>query len=266
MKKIILVFQLSFLYTFAYTQSQSFVVKAIDAKGQTDSVIIGYRENASVGIDESLAEVDYYGEPYSEIDIRSIQRNTILQNSLWLGGCGLNSVEPFQQNIDLKKDYRQYLTCGNHFIIQVYVKNYPVTIMVNHLFFEQDVPFNSYLKNGDCGTMLGELRNFSVHVFNDSTENQIIGFHPQVIDGCNTGINELVLPTRLIVYPNPTKDVLNIKLLTFEMQTAYIYNSQGEEIDSFYMQNIEHKLDISNYKIGIYLIRIGSEVVKFLKQ
>ena len=270
MKKIILVLQLSFLCIFIYSQNQTFVIKAIDSKGQTDSVIIGYRTNATVGIDQNLAEVDYFGKPYSEIDIRSIQRNEILQAPYWLKGCSYNQVLPFQQNIDLKEDYRQYLRCGNHFIIQVHAKNYPVTFQVSRFIFEQFIPFYSYLSNGDCGSFKDGFSdfttNFSKIVFRDSTENQLIGLHPQYIDACFDGIKKINSNMQLTLYPNPAKDVLTIKLSNSDKKIVSIYNCLGNEISKFNIHEGENKLDISTYIKGIYLIKVDSEVIKFSKQ
>lgn len=270
MKYLILVLQLSFLCIYTNSQSQTFVIKAIDSKGQTDSVTIGYRSNATVGIDQNLAEVDYFGKPYTEIDIRSIQRNEILQAPYWLKGCNYNHVLPFQQNIDLKEDYRQYLTCGNHFIIQVHAKNYPITFKITQFTFDQVIRFNSYLSNGDCGSFSDVSSDFSSDfskiVFHDSTENQLMGLHPQLIDACFDGIRKINSNALLTLYPNPAKDVLIIKLLNSEKKSISVYNCLGNEIDRFNIHEGENNHDISTYIKGIYLIKVDSEVVKFSKQ
>ncbi|MFZ4724267.1 MAG: T9SS type A sorting domain-containing protein [Paludibacter sp.] len=270
MKKTISIIGL-FLSFYASSQNQTLVIKAIDAKGQTDSIIIGYRANATVGIDQNLAEVDYFGKPYSEIDIRSIQRNEVLQAPFWLKCDSYNYILPFEQNIDLKVDYREHLICGNHFIIQVHALNYPVTFKIGNFVFDQNqvIPFNSYLSNGDCGSLKSVsgdfISNFSSIVFNNSTENQLIGLHPQLII-CYDGIKEINSNTQLTVYPNPAKNILTIKSSIPDIKIISIYNCLGNEIDKINIHEGENKLDISTYTQGIYLIRVDSEVIKFSKQ
>ena len=99
MRKIILLLQLSCICCFAYTQNETIIIKAIDSNGNADSITIGYRLNATVGIDPNLNEIDFYGKPYSEIDIRSIQRNLVLQAPYWMDCESYNKLLPFEQKI-----------------------------------------------------------------------------------------------------------------------------------------------------------------------
>jgi hypothetical protein len=103
--------------------------------------------------------------------------------------------------------------------------------------------------------------NGSSHIF--STQSDFLGtcFIEGAADVKSTKINNA-----LSLYPNPVQNILTIKLLTSEKQLAYIYNFQGKEIYRFYTQSTENKLNISDYKSGIYLLKIGSEVCKFSKQ
>lgn len=66
----------------------------------------------------------------------------------------------------------------------------------------------------------------------------------------------------MIVYPNPTKDVVKIK--TDELLDVAIYSSRGELMHSLSTEKIsyttgEMQIDISDLKAGMYLIELKSE-------
>ena len=143
MKKIKLVLLVLFSSSVVFSQTDTFIIKVIDARNQVDSVIMGYRDNATTGVDESLGESDYYGNPFSDLDIRSIQRNTITKDSFWLSSLNSgNAVLPFLKNFDLKKDFRKFALI-EHFIVQVHAKNYPVTIKLVYFNLGQHTSYYS---------------------------------------------------------------------------------------------------------------------------
>lgn len=269
MRKIILLFQLSCICCFAYTQNETIIIKAIDSNGNADSITIGYRLNATVGIDPNLNEIDFYGKPYSEIDIRSIQRNLVLQAPYWMDCESYNKLLPFEQNIDLKEDFRPELTCGNHFIIQVHAINYPITFQIAKFEFYQVIPMTSYKTNGECGTIRDQsadfISEFSKVIFHDSSENELIGLHPQWIDACFNGNKEIKSNEKLTYHINVTGNTLRINSLYSDKKNVPIYNCLGVKIDKINIYNGENTINISTYVNGIYFIRAESEVVKFYK-
>ena len=257
-------FKLTLLCIFSYSQNQTIVIKAIDSKGQTDSVIIGNRSYATVGIDQSLAEENYFGKLYSEIDIRSIQRMDVLQAPYWLKSCNYNNVPPFTQNIDLKEDYRETLRCGNHFIIQVHAKNYPVSFQVSRFNFFQHIYFESYSSDGGCGSILDVSSNFSTEfskiVFHNSTENQLIGLHPQDIDACFDGLKKVNSNTQLTLYLNPATDKISIDNLT-ELYTFDLLDLKGSVMLKTNVNASQNTVNLSQYDKGLYLYRISANGV-----
>lgn len=67
--------------------------------------------------------------------------------------------------------------------------------------------------------------------------------------------------TELIIYPNPTNDILNISGFELSDKLA-IYNFSGEMIELVYSNN----MDISSYPIGYYFIRSESGfTIPFIK-
>ena len=53
----------------------------------------------------------------------------------------------------------------------------------------------SYKTNGECGTIRDQsadfISEFSKVIFHDSSENELIGLHPQLIDACFNGNKEI---------------------------------------------------------------------------
>jgi len=80
-----------------------------------------------------------------------------------------------------------------------------------------------------------------------------------------TGIEE-VSATKLLVYPNPVKDVLHINLLGFENLTglnAQIYDISGKLITNHLPLNT---INVSHLSAGVYFVKIGDKTAKFVKE
>ena len=64
----------------------------------------------------------------------------------------------------------------------------------------------------------------------------------------------------IIVYPNPTQDVLHIQGI--EAQTLRVFNMQGSML-----QTTEGtQVSVSDLPVGTYLLQIGTQVIRFIKQ
>ena len=68
----------------------------------------------------------------------------------------------------------------------------------------------------------------------------------------------------LKLYPNPAVSELNI-VLTEVNSTVGIYNSVGQKIEEVIVSGTEYRLDVSSYERGIYFVRSGNLVAKFIK-
>ena len=75
----------------------------------------------------------------------------------------------------------------------------------------------------------------------------------------NTDVNDTLVNT-ILVYPNPTQDVLMIQGI--ESQTLRIYNLQGSLLQTEWGDQIS----VSNLPDGTYLLQIGTQVVRFIKK
>ena len=75
----------------------------------------------------------------------------------------------------------------------------------------------------------------------------------------NTNVNDTLVNT-ILVYPNPTQDVLMIQ--GAESQTLRVYNLQG----SLLLTQWGNQISVGNLPDGTYLLQIGTQVVRFIKK
>ena len=77
--------------------------------------------------------------------------------------------------------------------------------------------------------------------------------------GTETDVNDTLVNT-ILVYPNPTQDVLMIQ--GAESQTLRVYNLQGSLLQTEWGNQIA----VSHLPVGTYLLQIGTQVVRFIKK
>ena len=78
-------------------------------------------------------------------------------------------------------------------------------------------------------------------------------------NGTNADVNDTVVRT-IIVYPNPTQDILMIQ--GAESQMLRVYNLQGSLLQTEWGNQIL----VGNLPVGTYLLQIGTQVVRFIKK
>lgn len=71
---------------------------------------------------------------------------------------------------------------------------------------------------------------------------------------------ENVAESTILVYPNPTQDVLMIQ--GAEAQTLRVYDLQGRLLKAEYGKQMQ----VSNLSEGTYLLQVGTQVVRFIKE
>ena len=75
----------------------------------------------------------------------------------------------------------------------------------------------------------------------------------------DTDVNDTLANT-ILVYPNPTQDVLMIQ--GAESQMLRVYNLQGSLLQTEWGNQIA----VSHLPVGTYLLQIGTQVVRFIKK
>ncbi len=69
---------------------------------------------------------------------------------------------------------------------------------------------------------------------------------------------------QLKVYPNPAVNELNL-VLSSENTLVAVYSSVGKKMEEVLVSGTEHKFNISNYASGIYFVKAGNAIGKFVK-
>ena len=90
-----------------------------------------------------------------------------------------------------------------------------------------------------------------------------------IIEGSTTlSVNDYNL-NNIVIYPNPTKDVININAKTL-INTVTVNNVLGEEILNIIPNSLISIIDLSVYNAGVYFVHISTEnnfeVIKIIKQ
>jgi cyanophycinase-like exopeptidase len=75
---------------------------------------------------------------------------------------------------------------------------------------------------------------------------------------CDTFSNEEFDLTTLEIYPNPTKDIVNIES-KLKIYKAELYNLQGEKIKSIYLNDKSFNLNMNVFQKGIYFLKVFTD-------
>ena len=67
----------------------------------------------------------------------------------------------------------------------------------------------------------------------------------------------------LVVYPNPTQDILHVKNVT---GNVYLYSSSGQLMQVCMVLQDEAQINVSAYPIGVYVLISGNNVFKITKK
>ncbi len=88
---------------------------------------------------------------------------------------------------------------------------------------------------------------------------QVIELDPGFVTKTNEIISDYIYSDRMIIYPNPCSDVLNVKVLDdFHTKNISIFDMQGNIIMSRDTNTMEN-IDISKLKTGIYFIKLRNK-------
>ena len=71
---------------------------------------------------------------------------------------------------------------------------------------------------------------------------------------------ENVAINSIVVYPNPTQDILHITGIT--PQTLRVFDLQGRLL----IIDNSTQVNVSNLNAGTYLLQVGTQVIRFIKQ
>ncbi len=69
--------------------------------------------------------------------------------------------------------------------------------------------------------------------------------------------NDIINKKTISIYPNPSKDLINISISNSEIKSIEIFNILGKKVNSYSLQNvIQTEVDITKLPSGVYLLSI----------
>ncbi|MDR2204927.1 MAG: T9SS type A sorting domain-containing protein [Flavobacteriaceae bacterium] len=96
----------------------------------------------------------------------------------------------------------------------------------------------------------------------DYVNNNNIGNNPTITSDCLMATQE-VSANKILVYPNPVKDVLYIQRFdSAQRDKAEIYDMSGKKVKTFNGNSV----NVSNLQKGMYILKIDGQTVKFIKE
>jgi hypothetical protein len=81
--------------------------------------------------------------------------------------------------------------------------------------------------------------------------------------------NRTKVNKKILVYPNPAGDYIKITIdKPSEGSELEIYDVLGERVfsKSIHPMTLRHRMNIANLPSGVYFVRIGAQVEKFVKE
>ena len=81
-----------------------------------------------------------------------------------------------------------------------------------------------------------------------------------LINSEDLSATENIAIPNIVVYPNPTQDVLLVKGV--ELQTLRVFDLQGRLLNT----TDDAQVTVSDLASGTYLLQVGTQVVRFIKQ
>lgn len=266
MKQLFTVFTFFIFRLLTISQEEfSFTLYFEDAVGNKDSLILGYDENATDGIDESLGEENIIHQPWSDkLDVRigdKTYSNTSsgqVDDLIWL------TENTYLTKKQIIEAYCEESLASSRVSIQFYTPNLPITIRWDkeiikgdscseHSFFfgrEDHFSFNLYhLQYEDSLQVDSTLINDFFASY--SWEGKEIGVL-QFIFHKETTLNndEFEEKNKVLAYPNP---IASNELLNVEFIGNYsIINHQGQVLKNGEVEN--NRISLYDVPQGVYFL------------
>jgi len=284
MKTIFL--SLLFLYSAtSYAQIYNSVQLLIeDATGQKDTIYYGailpWSDTATMDIDSVLGERDIYGQPYSSLDARVMQRDSNNHHCI----RKQHSTSPpspnlyFPHNLDSKIDYRPFLgdnnSIYNNFEIQIQAQNYPVTVRVGEVnsmaglyLFSFNMLDSACDLQSSISFTSGPIQADTLFVLQNPTENTIVARIEMVVSTDRVKGNK----TQIQVFPNPAHQQLFVAGNPLNGEVEVI-NTIGQVLIKQTVIGNKALIGIQKLNKGVYFLRYynsrtkESHLQKFIKQ
>ena len=278
MKPFLVISSLLLTSSLGFTQEFAFELIFKDAIGNADTLIVGYDNSATSGIDTVFGESNIISDPVnSTFDVRF--------SDVLLNGTYTPTYQSKKQIVT--NECPNWLLSDFGISIDIHSNNYPVTVKWNSTLFADTCRIGTILTDvapggwfdtgGTFRTFLEQKDSIVInfpHYDYINNQSQTIGvmwiafmdssvfeipFDPIIFTTWWLSLIEEdnSISNPLIVYPNPVENNLVVQYPE-ETATLEIYDTQGKII---YSQSDFEKseIDLSFLDMGIYLLRIRSD-------
>ena len=123
------------------------------------------------------------------------------------------------------------------------------------------------------GTDTGKIVNLGFPFETVYPQNKRFEFMTMILDffgdTITTSLNKNNIVSNILIYPNPATNVLNLYLpdnINYKDNNVFIYDVYGRVIKQLKLKNKELIIQITNLQKGIYFVKIGNTVGKFVKK
>ncbi len=282
MKKYKLVFSFIFSLLFfsagSHGQTIKFFGHVLGQIEPVDTVTFGFANNATMGIDQALGEIDITDVPIDTYDIRVIQRTA--EDFECLYNENAEAVH-FSTSFESKNNLRPSFTSSEddnslYFEVISYSNNFDggySIILVDYVRNLQD-PIDQYFMGLSAVSECSESNNMflDTNVFDGSpfplaallllptplgSDDLYTHFYFKLERDITTSTNEPILSPYKI-YPNPADEFVNLQGYQPEDSAYELYNIQGQLVKQGYLSTTQTKINTTDLPAGSYIVKILS--------
>ena len=264
------------LFSFTtYAQEFEFKLSFKDSLGNTDSLSYGYDIAATNGVDASFGEIDILSLPRSGFNIRF--------SDVLVNGKTTPNYQSKKQIIPNKCP--DWLLNDFGVSIEVDGKNFPITLKWDKNLFKDSCRIGTILTDvhpggwfdtrGHFRTFLAETDSVVIkepyYTYTNAASKKIsvlwiafmdssvfkIPFDPMIFEPDPLGISSSSKSALMEIYPNPTKDDLNIHT-NAKLNKVALYDMLGTQIVIQHGNNL-NKLHLNSVPTGTYLLKASDE-------
>jgi hypothetical protein len=194
----------------------------------------------------------------------------------------ISSLNIYSQNLQ-NTSWKAYIAPGNlvgylHFSKDTMSTSFDnVTYQKTSTYQEIDNNFSIVdLTEDDCPNF--EIGKYTYKIQNDTLKFTLVndlctsrsqGLEMMFCVRVKTGVRNNISLNNVKIFPNPTSDYITIQIQQSDGYNVQIFNTLGIEIKNLipvlYTNNEGERIDVSSLPAGVYYIKIGDNVAKFLK-
>ncbi len=232
-----------------------------------DTVIFGFSEGASLGIDPAYGEENIIGKPLDSLELRIFQRTKLNHNCLT--DTSNNNIY-FQNDFELRKDIRSLNSSGDECYFEAvnltnnFTEGYVINLLKYHTPTRKSTYFGFNVVS-ECGVNkiqysnvlkdLGETYICCVILYPgfivDTGFRYYKNFHFHLKPEVSINVSDLDSVVSLIkAYPNPANNYITVEC----EEALEILDLTGKILFSFAQHNVKRIIDISLLPSGTYII------------